>query len=201
MPKGVPLSAEEREQVRHRIFQAATQLFLRQGFHETSMRQIARVVGMGKSTLYDYFSSKEDILLFFVEQEMTVINKAASDIAAQDLNAPEKLRRMLQVQWAYVSANQELAALLTREVSRLGAEATRWVVQKRMEYRRILEQIVQQGITEDTFRAVDPTLAASALHSLITMPFYDWLRRRGGDTGELIADALVDLFLHGILKR
>ena len=201
MPKGVPLSAEEREQVRHRIFQAATQLFLRQGFHETSMRQIARVVGMGKSTLYDYFSNKEDILLFFVEQEMTVINKAASDIAAQDLNAPEKLRRMLQVQWAYVSTNQELAALLTREVSRLGAEATRWVVQKRMEYRRILEQIVQQGITEGTFRVVDPTLAASALHSLITMPFYDWLRRRGGDTGELIADALVDLFLHGILKR
>jgi len=201
MPKGVPLSAEEREQVRHRIFQAATQLFLRQGFHETSMRQIARVVGMGKSTLYDYFSCKEDILLFFVEQEMTVINEAASDIAAQDLDAPEKLRRVLQVQWAYVSANQELAALLTREVSRLGAEATRWVVQKRMEYRRILEQIVQQGITEDTFRAVDPTLAASALHSLITMPFYDWLRRRGGDTGELIADALVDLFLHGILKR
>jgi len=201
MPKGVPLSAEEREQVRHRIFQAATQLFLRQGFHETSMRRIARVVGMGKSTLYDYFSNKEDILLFFVEQEMTVINKAASDIAAQDLNAPEKLRRMLQVQWAYVSANQELAALLTREVSRLGAEATRWVVQKRMEYRRILEQIVQQGITEGTFRAVDPTLAASALHSLITMPFYDWLRRREGNAGELIADALVDLFLHGILKQ
>ena len=201
MPKGVPLSAEEREQVRHRIFQAATQLFLRQGFHETSMRQIARVVGMGKSTLYDYFSCKEDILLFFVEQEMTVINEAASDIAAQDLDAPEKLRRVLQVQWAYVSANQELAALLTREVSRLGAEATRWVVQKRMEYRRILEQIVQQGITEDTFRAVDPTLAASALHSLITMPFYDWLRRREGNTGELIADALVDLFLHGILKQ
>jgi len=201
MPKGVPLSAEEREQVRHRIFQAATQLFLRQGFHETSMRQIARVVRMGKSTLYDYFSNKEDILLFFVEQEMTVINKAASDIAAQDLNAPEKLRRMLQVQWAYVSTNQELAALLTREVSRLGAEATRWVVQKRMEYRRILEQIVQQGITEGTFRAVDPTLAASALHSLITMPFYDWLRRREGNAGELIADALVDLFLHGILKQ
>ena len=69
---------------------------------------------------------------------------------------------------------------------------------RRVKYRRILEGVIQQGVEEGAFRPVDATLAASALHSMMTIPFYDWLSR--GEPGEVKAnaDALVDLFLEGI---
>ena len=201
MPKGVPLSEREREDIRRRIFETATRLFLRQGFHQTSVRQIAKATGMGKSTLYDYFTSKEEILLYFVEQEMKVINQTAAEIAAQALNAPEKLQWLLRAQFVYLDANREMAALLTREVSKLDEAATRQFAKRRQEYRHILQTIIEQGISEGVFRAVDPALAALALLSMLTMPFYDWLRRREEDSIETAIDALMDLFFSGLQVR
>ena len=87
MPRGVPLSEQQCDQVRRRIFQQASQLFLRQGFHETPMRQVAQAAGMGKTTLYDYFPGKEEILLFFVEKLLDVTHVAAAEISQMDLPA------------------------------------------------------------------------------------------------------------------
>ena len=63
MPKGIPLTEEEIERRRHEIFHCAVALILKQGFSSTSMQEIAQSAGVGKSTLYDYFPTKEHILL------------------------------------------------------------------------------------------------------------------------------------------
>jgi AcrR family transcriptional regulator len=198
MPRGVPLSEYEKQEARSRIFKVAARLFLKNGFHETSMRELARAAGMGKSTLYDYFPSKAELLLFFVEQEMDITHRAASEIAGQRIPAPVKLKHILQSLWAYLDENRAMASLTAREASRLGADETARMNRRRAEYRKILEGVIEQGIREGAFREVDPTLAASALHSMMTMPFYDWLRRGEPGGAEGNADMIVDLFLKGI---
>ncbi|HEY45105.1 MAG TPA: TetR/AcrR family transcriptional regulator [Anaerolineae bacterium] len=198
MPRGIPISERMRQRMRHRIFSVAARLFLKQGYHETSMRQVAETIGMGKSTLYDYFPSKEEILLYFVEQEMDTTHQDAVGIAAMNLPAEEKLRRILQSLWTYLDANREMAVLTARESSRLGEKATQRMAFRREKYRAILEGVIRQGMQEGAFRLVNPTLAASALHSMMTMPFYDWLRRKGKEDVTETADELVDVFLSGI---
>jgi AcrR family transcriptional regulator len=198
MPRGVPISERMRQRMRHRIFSVAARLFLKQGYHKTSMRQVAEAAGMGKSTLYDYFHNKEEILLYFVEQEMDVSHQEAVQIASMNLPAEEKLRRILQSLWTYLDANREMAVLTARESSKLGERATQRMASRREKYRKLLEGVIRQGIQEGTFRLVNPTLAASALHSMMTMPFYDWLRRRGNEDVTETADELVELFLGGI---
>ncbi len=47
------------EQTRHEILQAANALFIQQGYHGTSMRQIAKKTHMALGSLYNYFESKE----------------------------------------------------------------------------------------------------------------------------------------------
>ena len=49
------------ERTRNEILQAASQLFIRHGFHGTSMRQIAEQAGVALGGIYNHFSSKEDI--------------------------------------------------------------------------------------------------------------------------------------------
>ena len=60
MPKGIPLTDLELASRRQEIAHIAMQLFIKQGFSETSMREIGDAAGVGKSTLYDYFPSKDD---------------------------------------------------------------------------------------------------------------------------------------------
>lgn len=50
---------EKRKEV---ICNAGLQLFARKGFHQTTMEEIAQQVGLSKGLLYNYFSSKDDLL-------------------------------------------------------------------------------------------------------------------------------------------
>ena len=75
------------------------------------------------------------------------------------------------------------------------------MAKRRAKYQKILENVIRQGIQEGTFRPVDPALTASALHSMMTMPFYNWLRQGEAEVVEAVADKLVDLFLFGAINR
>ncbi len=57
---------QDQSQRRHEVSQTAVSLFIEKGFRETTMQEVARTAGMGKSTLYDYFQSKDEILIFYV---------------------------------------------------------------------------------------------------------------------------------------
>lgn len=162
------------------------------------MREIAHAVRMGKSTIYDYFESKENILLYFIEQEIRLINQTAEMIAKQHSPAPDKLRRVLEVQWAYLSGNQEIAALMARSAQALSPSAEIQFNALRMEYRKILQTIVQQGIEEGTFKTVDSALAATALHNMLIYTFYGWILIGKVNGMQASVDSLVDLYLTGI---
>jgi AcrR family transcriptional regulator len=60
MPKVVP---EYKEEARKRILDTATKLFLEKGYKKTKMTEIARVLGVSKGALYQYYNSKEELLL------------------------------------------------------------------------------------------------------------------------------------------
>ena len=83
MPKGIRLTEEEQARRRREIFDASVRLFLKKGFSETSMREIAAAAGIGKSTLYGYFRTKDDVLVFVVEEELAELERRGRAIARQ----------------------------------------------------------------------------------------------------------------------
>ena len=95
MPKGIPLTEEEQAKRRHEIFHSVVGIFLKKGFQETSMREIAKTAGLGKSTLYDYFKTKDDILLYFFEDQLNDLTEAAQKIAVQNVPADKRLRQIM----------------------------------------------------------------------------------------------------------
>jgi AcrR family transcriptional regulator len=60
MPKVVP---EYKEEAKARILETATEIFLKNGFKKTKMTEIARRLGVSKGALYQYFSSKDELLM------------------------------------------------------------------------------------------------------------------------------------------
>ena len=59
MPKVIP---EYREAAKTKIIDAARTVFAKQGYHDSTMDDVAKEVGVSKGALYSYFKSKEDIL-------------------------------------------------------------------------------------------------------------------------------------------
>ncbi|HEY0547798.1 MAG TPA: TetR/AcrR family transcriptional regulator [Pyrinomonadaceae bacterium] len=77
MPK---LSQEVIEEKKGRIEEAAKQLFIKQGFHATSMRDIAGRTGTSLGNLYNYYSTKEAILESIIRRYQKVIDARLRDM-------------------------------------------------------------------------------------------------------------------------
>ena len=61
------ISAEEKEQTRIRLLEAAVDVITEKGFRSASMREIAKRAEVGDATIYNYFPSKEKLLYGYCE--------------------------------------------------------------------------------------------------------------------------------------
>jgi AcrR family transcriptional regulator len=100
------------DETRARILAAAMDLFRRQGFEETTMREIATGAGVATGAAYDYFDSKDAIVLAFYDQsqqEMEPLLEAAL-AGTKDLKA--RVGALLDVKFQYFEPNRRLLGTL-----------------------------------------------------------------------------------------
>jgi AcrR family transcriptional regulator len=67
---------------RQQILDAARRCFMRNGFHETSMQDVFAESGLSSGAVYRYFSSKDDMILAIVEENMTDVMALVHSLAA-----------------------------------------------------------------------------------------------------------------------
>jgi AcrR family transcriptional regulator len=195
MPKGIPLTEEEQARRRMEIFHASVHLFLSKGFNETSMREIAKAAGIGKSTLYDYFPSKDDILLSFVEDELQTLTEKMKEIAGQKVGAQEKLRQMMFAYMDYLAANEDFYMKLSYQVQRLAQESLERMQRKRHALQDMLRGTIEEGIQEGCFRSVDSLLATRVILTALTPAVY--ATRPSGSREQMMEEAF-NLMLKGM---
>ena len=195
MPRGIPLSEEELRTKRAEILKAALPLFAEKGFNETSMREVGQAAGLGKSTLYDYFPNKEEILLFFVDQEVQQLTVMAGKIASSGESAAQKLRQILRRQLDHQLANKQLYLKLSLEVQRLGADNRKHVQEIRHSYQDRLSGIIEEGIRAGHFRQVNPLLAVRTLLTILSSAVFT--TRPTGSPEEML-DQAFNLFFEGL---
>ena len=195
MPKGIPLTEEEQANRRHEIFHKVVHVFAKNGFHETSMREIAETAGLGKSTLYDYFKTKDEILLYFFEDQLNDLTEAAQKIASRDISASERLRQVMIVHMEFLQANKSLFMKLSLEAQRLKLESQQQVQKKRHAFQDLVCGLIEEGIHEGAFRSVDPLLAARLLiNSMAPVVFTS----RPTGTPQEMTEETMDILLKGL---
>lgn len=80
MPKLSPEIIDEKKLV---IEEAARELFIKQGFHATSMRDIAKTAEVSLGNLYNYYETKEAIYQSIINRYSEIVNQKLSDIFEQ----------------------------------------------------------------------------------------------------------------------
>jgi len=195
MPKGIPLTEEELDRRRHKIFAATVGLFLQKGFRETSMREIAETAGMGKSSLYDYFKTKDEILLWAMEDEILDLTNAAQEIVSQPIPAIERLQQVMKTHLDFLVSSKEFYLKLSFEVQRLTIESQQRIQVKRHAYQDMIRQLIDEGIQERAFRPVDSLLVTRVLITALTPTVFT--SRPTGTPQEMLEEAF-DVIMKGI---
>lgn len=98
------------------------------------MREIAEAAGLGKSTLYDYFKTKDEILVYYFEDQINDLAEEAQKIAMQNKSADNRLRQITQMHMEFLQANKNLFMKLSLEIQRLKQESQNNIQEKRHAY-------------------------------------------------------------------
>ena len=101
----LPASSPDRRQrrsaeIRERLFRAALSLFAQKGFAETTVEDITEAADVGKGTFFNYFPSKDHILVAFGEMQLAKLEAAIAEVRRTNKPISEFLRllgpRMIQ---------------------------------------------------------------------------------------------------------
>ena len=129
---------------RREIVNAAVELFVRKGFHQTTVREIAREFGMSMGALYDYIRTKDDILfLVFDHIHTTVSNKLQESVVTENA---------ISDYFIIINENQDYMLLLYQETKSLSKAARKYIFVAENELTSIFEDILKQCIKEKTVR-------------------------------------------------
>ena len=81
-------------EIRERLFHAALKLFAEKGFAETTVEDITNAADVGKGTFFNYFPSKDHILLAFGEMQLGKLQEAINIARRTNEPMPQFLRAL-----------------------------------------------------------------------------------------------------------
>ncbi len=158
-------SADRRQrrsaELRERLFRAALELFARKGFVETTVEDITEAADVGKGTFFNYFPSKDHILLAFGEMQLGKLEATIEMARRTGEPMPEFLRSLGSRMTQEPTRNPAIIrALLQGYLSTTPVREAMMDVQKRMH--GLLSQMIQLGQERGEIR--DDLPAAEIAH-------------------------------------
>ena len=154
-----------------RLLTAAASLFAERGFGGTSMADIAERVGVRKASLYNYYPSKDELLMELLGRSLA----AANDYCLSGFDAPgsveERLWRYLQGAVRFARENAELLAIFRLAAGQIGGElgerVERVVVAQKRAQRRRLEDLFAEAVAAGAVAPGEPAQHAYVFRAFV----------------------------------
>jgi len=110
------LRETKKKKTRQAIMASAIKLFSEKGFKNTSVDELAKAAGVGKSTIYGYFHTKNEIFLAFCEDQIDFVFTELAQKRDPDASLKEQLLTLFMGQFRYVTKNYDFGRILAREM-------------------------------------------------------------------------------------
>lgn len=190
-----------KDDVREIILNVAKNIFGKYGFKKTTMDEIAQAARKGKSSIYHYFKSKEEIFKAIIEKEAGTLS---SDIA-KAINTETTPEKKLRV---YVLTRMRTINKLTNLYSALKDEYLEhysFIEKVREKYDRdeinIITEILNTGVEKGDFVIEDINMTAFAIATALKGLEYPLFVKNNYAKTEKRFEGLLNVLFHGIMKK
>jgi AcrR family transcriptional regulator len=183
----------KKDEKREKIITAAGSVFGRHGFKEARMETVAKEAGMGKSSLYYYFLSKEELFEAVVEREAEYLKHEIIQ-ATKDISDPYKRMKL------YVISRMKA---FNKSINLYTAVKTNYLDHLPFidEEMKMVENILKDGVKANRFKLVNTELATIAIVTAIKGLEYTIVIRESPYKLEQQVEQLLMFLFYGIVKR
>lgn len=193
--------AELIERRRAQLVAAAAQCFGANGYHRTTIKEIAEVAGFSPGLVYTYVKEKEDVLFLVI---VSLLETYAREIPSTLEGVSDPLNRFRAAVEAYchaVGRNVDATVLAYRETKSLSPARQKVLMQLELNTNGMISDCLQACIEAGYFRPVNLDLVTYRIVLLAHgWALKAWHFKRTTTLEEYIREGL-DLFLHGLLTK
>jgi AcrR family transcriptional regulator len=192
---------EPENRIKKRIMQISRELYARYGFRKTTLNDIARELGMTKSSIYYYFGNKEEIFNQMISSDIEKWKKELSDFVGRQDSVQEKLA-------AYITRKMEIVCSISdfyrspieeyhenfSLIEKLRAETDKEEI-------GIIKEILGEGNRQGVFNVQDIDMTALNMLNILKGLEHYYIGRKKGRNLKKTMENMVSLFLNGLIKR
>jgi len=190
-----------KEEFRKKIIVTAGQIFSRFGFKKTTMDEIAKALKMGKSSIYYYFESKEEIFEAVVRYEANVLRSELTKSIKSAESPVDKMRNYVFVRMkSFEKLSNYYNAIFDKNLDHFD-----FIEQVREKYDReelaILRLILYHGVRRGVFNISNSEYTALAIQTTLKgleVPLF-WMKKEHNIEKRL--NAILDVLFFGIMKK
>nr|WP_284071425.1 TetR/AcrR family transcriptional regulator [Clostridiisalibacter paucivorans] len=184
------------------MLEASLRIFSTKGYHTAKMEGIAKEAGIGKGTLYEYFKGKKH--LFHEMLKYTLIKYKEEEEKVLDMEGPirDKLIAFSAFNGRFLSEYMDLAENVMNSVSVLSDDVKVWMMKKKTELIKVLQEVIQQSIDSGELRKdLNAELATLALSGTIRVYYGKRLNFDKEKYSNIDPALPIDMMLEGMVDR
>lgn len=167
---------------------------------DVSIDEVAQVADVPRATLYYYFSGKDDLVAFFLNDKLQRVADAIAKAAASEGDTLDRLEKVIRSVLHAMGEHPALCTELPGAMRRMGnfaevaANADRFVMAP-------VRELLIEGRAKGELDVPDIDVATLAMHGAIGQVALMELMRNGTFDADELADKLVPLVLRGLAAR
>jgi AcrR family transcriptional regulator len=191
----------DKDEVKEAIVNVARLIFSRFGFKKTTMDEIAIASRKGKSSIYYYFASKEEIFQAVVEKEAEIFKQELIKATNPNDTPAQKLKTHVLVRMRSMEKLANFYSAIKDDF--LGHLDFIEKIRKKYDQEEIqmMEGILVEGVENGMFEIDDTSLAAIAIVTALKgmeIPLFWGVEEKDLESR---LDHLIHILFHGIMKR
>ncbi len=162
------LPNEQHKAQRHdEILKIAAGLFAHSNYHEVKMDDVARLAGIAKGTLYNYFSTKEELYISIITDRMSSLLNLLRDRIDHKQTPLTNLRRIIVHIYSFMCKYRPFFQIWYKEKLRCDQHSHQEIYQLYSEIRLLLSKALQRGIDERILKTHDVAFVADMVLGVV----------------------------------
>jgi AcrR family transcriptional regulator len=194
-----PHAAVEKAQKKmEKIGKAAAQVFNKIGYLQANLDDIAAAVRMSKGGIYHYFSSKDEILFFVLDNYMDLVLEDLESQLKTFSGGESKIKYIIERHIERYANHKAESKTLLHDSTCLSAKYRKQITVKEREYLRLVVEAISECIGErEAIKSEEITALAFLLFGMCNW-CYNWYDPKGSIDSKALSQMIYTVFMKGI---
>lgn len=194
------------KQTPEKIIKSTMKLFVKKGFHGTSISDISKEIKLTKGAIYCHFKSKDMLLKKILEEfEKTYLDKMIEEVRSVDGRGIDKAKHLCKFSLNFADKNRDLCLCLLNLSAELCSSKKKYerdIKKIYKKYYEFLADLLEEGKKEGSFREdIDCNILALNLIGANEGNLLQWSMNRDQYNNEKFSRSYMKFFLNGICRH